>query len=256
MTLTSLAQDAGSSSAGRGTNGLLFLAVLIAVAIYLKWRRRGAPTTPMLPMPEARSALARIEREGTRDLRGEGHVRAFLTWCRLYAVMTVISCAAMAYLPKKNADPDQVPPDRGTLAMFGGIALVEGLGIWAGLRMLDQGRPAGRWISCAAVSAVSLSGAVAVMLRILRWSEEDTVNGNLVAHGALALYALAGATFLLLPRAGRLFTPEYRATAVGPETPELRAATMVARAKSPFSWLPLILIVGLFVLQLIRDYRS
>jgi hypothetical protein len=256
MTLTSLVQDAGPSSASRGTNVLLFLALVIGGLIYLMWRRRAAPTTPMLPPPAARAALERIEREGTRDLRTEGHVRAFLTWCRAYAVLTVISCAAIAYLPKKNSDPDQVPPDRGTLAMFGGIALVEGLGIWAGLRMLDKGRPAGRWISCAAVSAVSLSGAVAVTLRILRWSEDDTVNGNLVGHGALALYALAGATFLLLPRAGRLFTPEYRATTGGPETPELRAATMLARAKSPFSWLPVILIVALFVLQLINRDRG
>jgi len=256
MTLTSFVQEAaGSSSAGRGTNVLLFLALVIGGLIYLSRRRRAVPTTSMLPPPDARSALEQFEREGRRDLRAEGHVRAFLTWCRLYAVLTVLSCAAMAYLPKKNAEPDQVPPDRGTLAMFGGIALVEGLGIWAGLRMLEKGRPEGRWISCAAVSAVSLSGAVAVALRILRWSEDDTVNGNLVGHGALALYALAGATFLLLPRAGRLFTPEYRAT-VGPETPELRAATMLARAKSPFSWLPMLFIVALFLLQLISRDRG
>jgi len=256
MILPALVQAAGDSSASRGTNVVLFLAVVIGGLIFLMSRRRAAPTTPKHPPAAASSALERIERGGTRDLRAEGHVRAFLTWCRVYAVLTVISCAAMAYLPKKNADPDQVPPDRGTVAMFGGIALAEALGIWAGLRMLDQGRPAGRWISCAAVSAVSLSGAVAVTLRIVRWSEEDTVDGNLVGHGALALYALAGATFLLLPRAGRLFTPEYRATTGGPVTPELRAATTLARAKSPFSWLPLLFIVALFILQMINRDRG
>ena len=249
-------QAAEDSSSSRGGNVVLFFVVVIGVLFFLIRRRRAAQATPMLSPSEARSALERIEREGVRDLRTEGHVRALLSWCRVYAVLTVIACAAMAYLPQKNADPGQVPPNLGTLAMFGGIALVEALAIWAGLRMLAQGRPEGRWVSCAAVSAVSLSGAVAVVLRVVQWSEGDTVNGNLVAHAALALYALGGATFLLLPRAGRLFTPEYVAKAGGPETPEIRAAITLARAKSPFAWLPLLLMVGLFILSLVhRDGR-
>ena len=134
--------------------------------------------------------------------------------------------------------------------------MAEALGIWASLHLLNKGRPAGRWIACVTVSGVSLSGAAGVTLRILNWSSNDTVNANLVGHGALALYALAGATFLLLPRAGRLFTPEYRSAAGEPETPDLRAATRLARAKSPFSWVPLLLIVSGFIVQLIQGKES
>ncbi len=251
MNLPDLVQAGGDYSVSRGKNVVLFLVLLIGGLVFVMIRRRSAPATPTLPMTEARSALERIEQEGKRDLRAEGHLQALLSWCRLYAVLTVVSCAAMVFLPPKKApDPERPPLARGTLAMFAGIALVEAAGVWTGLRALAKGQPKGRWIACAAVSAISLSGGVAATLRILNWSESDVVDLNIMVHGALTFYALAGATFLLSSRAARVFAPEYRAAIPAVETPGLRAAAVLARAKSPFSWLPLILMVAVFIMQL------
>jgi hypothetical protein len=239
--------------AAGGNGALWILALLVLLVIHLRSRRNGPP----LPPADARRALEEMEKEGRRDPRAEGHLQACLGWCRTYAVLSLLSCVAILYQAgRRPADPEEAPPDHGTLSMFGGIALLEAAGIWAGLRALRKGEPAGRWISCAALSAVSLSGAAAVTLRVLRWSEDDVFDVHVLMHGAVAVYAVAGAMFLLLPRAARLCTSEYRAMLREPETPAARAALVLARAKSPFAWIPLVALAAAFVLNVINHNRG
>jgi hypothetical protein len=174
-----------------------------------------------------------------------------MMWCRAYAVLTVISCAALGFMSLKAPVNDEDPPiDRGALGLFLGVAVLEAAGLWAGGRSLAKGEDRGRWISCAALTAVALSGAAAVTMRIVHWSEDDVFDFNLLLHGTLTVYALAGATFLLLPRSARLCTPEYRAAVEPVETPKIRSALQVARMKSVFSWIPLIVIAAAFALHL------
>jgi hypothetical protein len=240
--------------AGRSENsGLWILALLLTGVIYFRSRRSG----PMLPPADARRALESMEQEGLRDVRWEGHLQACLSWCRTYAVVTLLAAVAVFYtFHRQPPDPDQETPDPGTLSLFGGIALLEAVGIWAGKRALEKGEPAGRWISSAALTAVSLSGAVAVVLRILHWSEEDCFDVHLMIHGAMAVYALVGATLLILPRTARCCTAEYRKRIGAAETIQARSALVVARARSPLSWLPLIVLAMAFALHIYNRNRG
>ena len=252
--MAALVQAAESAPKGRSPVGaLLFIAVIVVLA-YLRNRRSGGPP---LPIPQARLALEEMEKDGRRDPRTEGHILAFMSWCRTYAILTVVSCVAIGVLSMKEPETEDGPvTDPRMLGLFLGIAALEGAGIWIGGRLLAKGEERGRWISCAALTAVALSGASAVTMRVLHWSEDDRVDFNLLLHGTLTLYALAGATFLVLPRSARLCTPEYRAAVEPVETPGIRGALQVARVKSPFQWIPLIVMAAAFALHLYRKYSG
>lgn len=80
--------------AGRSENsGLWILALLLTGVIYVRSRRSG----PMLPPADARRALESMEQEGLRDVRWEGHLQACLSWCRTYAVVTLLAAVAVFY---------------------------------------------------------------------------------------------------------------------------------------------------------------
>jgi hypothetical protein len=247
--MLALVQAAEQSSAKRGGNVVLFFVVVLGLIVFALRRRRSAG--PPLPLPQARLVLEEMEKDGRRDPRTEGHILSFMSWCRTYAVLTAISFAAMVLMSQKAPVNDEdPPPDRGTLGLFLGVAVLEAAGLWAGGRSLAKGEDRGRWISCAALTVVALSGATAVTMRIVHWSEDDVIDFNLLLHGTVTVYALAGATFLLLPRSARLCTPEYRAAVEPVETPRTRSALQLARMKSVFSWIPLIVVAASFALHL------
>jgi hypothetical protein len=247
--MLALVQAAEQTSGKRSGGVVLFFVVVLGLMVPALRRRRSAG--PPLPLPQARLALEEMENDGRRDPRTEGHILSFMSWCRTYAVLTVISCVAIGFASLKAPENDEdSPPDRGTLGLFLGVAVLEAAGLWAGGRSLAKGEDRGRWISCAALTAVALSGAAAVTMRILHWSEDDVFDFNLLLHGTLTVYALAGATFLLLPRSARLCTPEYRAAVEPVEAPGIRSALQQARMKSVFSWIPLIVMAAALALYL------
>src|SRR5262245_48869560 len=94
---TALLLQASPPSPGSGTGGsiLLLLAVIVGLALFTLIRSRFRPKH--LPPPkspeQAKAELEEAIRSGVQDVRGEAHLRAFLSWSRLWALLEFVGFA-------------------------------------------------------------------------------------------------------------------------------------------------------------------
>ncbi|HVE39718.1 MAG TPA: hypothetical protein VNM14_07520 [Planctomycetota bacterium] len=235
------------ASSAKGLVAILGLLGLLVVLLFVGRKRRAAAAgvTP----EEARRELDRLGREGKRDVWTEAHLGAFFSWCKAYAILVAISFSLIVFGSRKPQNEESRPAlDRGTSQVFGVLLGAEGIGLWLAARGISRGNDGARWAATGLLTLLSLTAVGAGIF----WSGPQagtTRLSNLMIHGCVAAYAAAGATFLLLPRCARLCTTEYREGARGIEGPQVQAALNLARTRSPFTWAPIGLMIGLFILQ-------
>jgi len=234
-------------SSAKGLVAILGLLALLVVLLFVGRQRRKAAAG--VTLEEARRELDRLGREGKRDVRTEAHLGAFLSWCTAYAILVAISFSLMGFVDRKPQNEESRPlPDRRTSRVFGVLVGANGIGLWLAARGISRGHEGARWAAAGLLTLLSLTAVAGGVF----WSGHQagtTRLSNLMIHGCVAAYAAAGGTFVLLPRCARLCTTEYREEGRGIEGAQVQAALNLARTKSPFSWAPIVLMIGLFLFQ-------
>jgi hypothetical protein len=235
------------TSGSKGLGGILGLVAFFAVLGILAWRKRRASAG--VTVEEARRELARLQREGVRDVSTEIHIRTCLSWCTAYAVLSLLAFGVSGFVASKSPDAElRRPIDRSTGRFFAAVMALEVIGLWVAGRGLARGREGSHWLASGLLTSLSLTAAATGILHLSRPAQDAPLT-NVVLHAAVAVYAVAGATFLLLPRSARLCTPAYRDAVGGVESAETRAALNLARVGSPFSWVPVGLLVAAALLS-------
>jgi hypothetical protein len=235
------------ASAAGGLVVILGLLALLVVLLFVGRQKRKAAAG--VTLEEARRELDRLGREGRRDVWTEAHLGAFLPWCMAYAFLVTISFSLAGFVDRKARDGEDRPAlERGSSRVFALLLAVEGVGLGLAARGIARGNEAARWAAAGLLTLLALTAVAAGIF----WSGRQvgaTRFTNLIFHACASAYAVAGATFLQLPRCARFCASEYREGARGIEGPQVQAALTLARTKSPFSWAPIVLMIGLFILQ-------
>jgi len=242
-----LALQAPDISSGDGGSIAVLIVATTIVFLQVFWRRTRALSG--MTLDEARRALATLEQEGRRDVRTEAHVAALLSWSAAYAALLFLSFAAAGFFDTGSPEEEaRWAADRGTSRVFAGLLAAEAFGLWSAARGMARGRERVRWSASALLTLVSLTSVGVGLFQAGHWSAGARIS-NLVLHGAVAVYAVAGAVFLLLPRCARLCAPEYREIVRETKGAATDVAVSFARMKSPFSWVPVALLVVMLVLK-------
>jgi hypothetical protein len=229
-------QAPDASPGGRGSVAVLVFAAAL-VFIYVLARRRRALAAGVT-FEEAKQRLATLEQEGKRDLRTEAHLAALFSWTTAYAVLMCLSFAATGFLEAKSPEEEERrAPDRVSYRIFAGLLAAEAFALRSSGRGMGRGRERVRWGASALLTLLSLTAVGAGLLQ----AGTSRISA-LPLHAAAAAYALAGATFLLLPRCARICAPEYREIVRETKGSATDAALNLARATSAFSWAPIVVL--------------
>lgn len=231
---------------GRGVIGVFFiLAFLIFMFIMARRRARG---TAGVTIEEGRRELDRLRREGARDVATEAHLGALFSWCGAYLLLTLFMYVVAGFTePRVVEDAARRYAERDTSRVFAVLVAIEAAGLWMSVRGMQKGREASRWAASGLLTMLALSTVAMALFQFDRQVGAARVS-NLVLNCCVALYAATGATYLLLPGSARLCSPEYRQALQANDSPAARVALNLARTKSPFSWGPIVVLLGTVLL--------
>jgi hypothetical protein len=221
---------------------LLFVVLLLVGLIRGKFRSKTAP--PPRPPGQVKAELERALGAGLRDVRGEAHVRAFLNWSRLWALLEFVGFAL--FLTRAVPDPESPREFVGWTASMTVVSAALWIGMWVSGNAVRRGSDRARVLYGMLATALGLSLAFTLAFDPRPWASDPR---SRFVHAFMALYSITGASFLYLPRCARLFTPEYREAAAREAAALSPEAQGLALVRSPFSWVPIASFLSSLVVQ-------
>lgn len=167
------------------------------------------------------SAADRPSAGPERDLRMESHLRAVALWLRLGGLAGVVAAALTFFFPIELP----LPTLRLQQAYRWLLLLGSGAAYWAGRHLERYSDRARGW-----AGSLLLFVSLALLAQIVLWAAARSWT-SLAAPATGFACAIAAATALFHPRAGRVCTGAYRARLSGPPPPARRSVLL---------WLPLV----------------
>lgn len=248
-----LPQDPPPGELGAGCTLVAVLLVFVGVALFalIKGKFRPKNLPPPKSPEQAKEELQQVLQAGIRDVRGEAHVRAFLSWSRLWALLEFVGFAL--YLTGPAAGSEEAATRRDlmgwTLAMTG-IAGVLWVGLWVTGNAVRGGSDGARVLYGFLATTLALALAFTLAFDPRPWAADPR---SRFVHAFMVVYTIAGASFLFHPRCARLFGEEYRQEVAAAGAEVSQEAQAQALFRSPFSWVPIVAFLSSLLVQFVLE---
>jgi len=244
-----LPQDPPPGELGAGCALVAVLLVLVGAALFalIKGKLRPKHLPPLKSPEQAKEELEQVLQAGIRDVRGEAHVRAFLSWSRLWALLEFVGF--VLYLTGPTAGAGEAATRRDlmgwTLAMTA-VAGVLWVGLWVTGNAVRGGSDGARVLYGFLATTLALALAFTLAFDPRPWASDPR---SRFVHTFMVVYTIAGASFLFHPRCARLSSAAYREETARSGTEVSKEAQAQALFRSPFSWVPIVCFLSSLLVQ-------